>query len=122
MEDVEGEVFLLEEELDDQLVEARVDVPVDEAKVVADLFPAATLASSTKGWTGHTLGAAGIVEAAICLLALERGLAPGTLNTTQLDPACGPQIRLENVERPLRRALSFSFGFGGSNCVLAFGA
>jgi 3-oxoacyl-[acyl-carrier-protein] synthase-1 len=93
-----------------------------EAKVVADLFPAATLASSTKGWTGHTLGAAGIVEAAISLLALERGLAPGTLNTTQLDPACGPQIRLENVERPLRRALSFSFGFGGSNCVLAFGA
>ena len=93
-----------------------------EAKVVSDLFPAATLASSTKGWTGHTLGAAGIVEAAISLLALERGLAPGTLNTTELDPACGPQIRCENVERPLRRALSFSFGFGGSNCVLAFGA
>jgi 3-oxoacyl-[acyl-carrier-protein] synthase-1 len=93
-----------------------------EAKVVADLFPAATLASSTKGWTGHTLGAAGIVEAVISLLALERGLAPGTLNTTELDPACGPQIRRENVERPLKRALSFSFGFGGSNCVLAFGA
>jgi 3-oxoacyl-[acyl-carrier-protein] synthase I len=93
-----------------------------EAKVVAQVFPAATLASSTKGWTGHTLGAAGIVEAAISLLALERGLAPGTLNTTELDPACGPQIRCENLERPLRRALSFSFGFGGSNCVLAFGA
>jgi 3-oxoacyl-[acyl-carrier-protein] synthase I len=93
-----------------------------EAKVVSDLFPAATIASSTKGWTGHTLGAAGIVEAAVSLLALERGLAPGTLNTTELDPACGPQIRIENVERPLERALSFSFGFGGSNCVLAFGA
>lgn len=90
-----------------------------EAKVVADLFPAATLASSTKGWTGHTLGAAGIVEAAITLLALEHGLAPGTLNTQTLDSACGPQIRRDNVERGLQHALSFSFGFGGSNCVLA---
>ena len=93
-----------------------------EAKVVADLFPGTTVASSTKGWTGHTLGAAGVVEAAISLLALERGLMPGTLNTENLDPACGPQIRVDNVERPLRRALSFSFGFGGSNCVLVFAA
>ena len=64
----------------------------------------------------------GVVEAAISLLALERGLMPGTLNTENLDPACGPQIRVDNVERPLRRALSFSFGFGGSNCVLVFAA
>src|SRR5262249_48635243 len=64
-----------------------------EANVVKDLFPATTRAGSTKGWTGHTLGAAGIVEAAITLLALERGLAPGTLNTSALDPMCGPQIR-----------------------------
>jgi 3-oxoacyl-[acyl-carrier-protein] synthase-1 len=92
-----------------------------EARLVAELFPASTFASSTKGWTGHTLGAAGIVEAAISLLALEHGLLPGTLNTEQLDPACGPQIRRENERRPVQRALSFSFGFGGSNCVLAFG-
>lgn len=91
-----------------------------EAQVVASLFPEQTSASSTKGWTGHTLGAAGIVEAAISLLALEHGFAPGTLNTTQLDAACGPQISSENTEREVRRALSFSFGFGGSNCVLAF--
>jgi 3-oxoacyl-[acyl-carrier-protein] synthase-1 len=91
-----------------------------EAGVVKDLFPATTLAGSTKGWTGHTLGAAGIVEAAMTLLALERGLAPGTLNTSNLDPMCGPQIRVENVARELKRGLSFSFGFGGSNCVLAF--
>jgi 3-oxoacyl-[acyl-carrier-protein] synthase-1 len=91
-----------------------------EAGVVADMFPASTVASSTKGWTGHTLGAAGIVEASICLLALEHGVLPGTLNAQNLDPACGPQIRCENLERPVRRALSFSFGFGGSNCVLAF--
>jgi 3-oxoacyl-[acyl-carrier-protein] synthase-1 len=91
-----------------------------EAQVVASVFPASASASSTKGWTGHTLGAAGIVEAAVSLLALEHGFAPGTLNTSRLDPACGPQIKSENTEREIRRALSFSFGFGGSNCVLAF--
>jgi 3-oxoacyl-[acyl-carrier-protein] synthase I len=92
-----------------------------EARLVADLFSSRTFASSTKGWTGHTLGAAGIVEAAISLLALEHGVLPGTLNTEQLDPVCGPQIRRENERRRAQRALSFSFGFGGSNCVLAFG-
>jgi 3-oxoacyl-[acyl-carrier-protein] synthase I len=92
-----------------------------EAQLVADLFPAATFASSTKGWTGHTLGAAGIVEAVISLLAIEHGVLPGTLNSQTLDPVCGPQIRRDNEERAVRNALSFSFGFGGSNCVLAFG-
>jgi 3-oxoacyl-[acyl-carrier-protein] synthase-1 len=92
-----------------------------EARVIADLFPARTRASSTKGWTGHTLGAAGILEAVITLLALEAGLAPGTLNSTALDPACGPQIRLDNAQADLAFALSLSFGFGGSNCVLLFG-
>jgi 3-oxoacyl-[acyl-carrier-protein] synthase-1 len=91
-----------------------------EAAVVREMFPSETFASSTKGWTGHTLGAAGIVEAAISLLALEHGLLPGTLNSGTFDPACGPQIRSENLERRVRHALSFSFGFGGSNCVLAF--
>jgi len=92
-----------------------------EALVVAQTFPESTFASSTKGWTGHTLGAAGIVEAAISLLALEHGVLPGTLNLDTPDPVCGPQIQRENVQRDARRALSFSFGFGGSNCVLAFG-
>jgi 3-oxoacyl-[acyl-carrier-protein] synthase I len=92
-----------------------------EAQVVADTFPANAHASSTKAWTGHTLGAAGIVEAAISLIALDHGCLPGTLNARTLDPACGPQIRRENAEREARRALSFSFGFGGSNCVLVFG-
>jgi 3-oxoacyl-[acyl-carrier-protein] synthase-1 len=46
---------------------------------------------------------------------------PGTLNSQTLDPVCGPQIRRDNEERAARNALSFSFGFGGSNCVLAFG-
>ena len=93
-----------------------------EAQVIATMFPAATRASSTKGWTGHTLGAAGIVEAVIALLAIEHGFAPGTLNARTLDAACGPQILLDNETRPVRRAASNSFGFGGNNCVLLFGA
>ena len=92
-----------------------------EGRVVSDVFPSTTRASSTKGWTGHALGAAGIVEAVITLLALENGLVPGTLNSTCIDSAFGPQIALENEQRELRYALSHSFGFGGSNCVLAFG-
>ncbi len=92
-----------------------------EAQVIGDVFGANTLASSTKGWTGHTLGAAGILESVITLLALEHSMAPGTLNATQLDPACGPQIRIENTAASLRTGMSLSFGFGGSNCALLFG-
>ena len=91
-----------------------------EAALVARAFPATTLASSTKGWTGHTLGAAGIVEAVFTLIAMERGLVPGTLNSREPDAACGPQIVFDNVKRGVRIALSNSFGFGGNNCCLAF--
>ena len=93
-----------------------------EAALIARTFPSTTLAGSSKGWTGHALGAAGIVEAVIALLAIERGLVPGTLNTQELDPVCGPQIRIDNVERSVRVALSNSFGFGGNNCCLVFAA
>jgi 3-oxoacyl-[acyl-carrier-protein] synthase I len=92
-----------------------------EAQVVSAMFPAATRASSTKGWTGHTLGAAGSLEAVITFLALRTGLVPGILNTEQLDADCGPQFQLKNGQADIRCALSNSFGFGGSNCVLLFG-
>jgi 3-oxoacyl-[acyl-carrier-protein] synthase-1 len=92
-----------------------------EARLVAGMFPARTLASSTKGWTGHTLGAAGIVEAVITALAMETGVVPGTLNARELDPVCGPQIRIDNTAAEVQYALSNSFGFGGSNCSLLFG-
>lgn len=92
-----------------------------EARAVAGLFPATLHASSTKGWTGHTLGAAGIVESVIALLALEHGLRPGILNSETPDPACGPQIRFENEARPVRHAMNNSFGFGGNNASLVFG-
>jgi 3-oxoacyl-[acyl-carrier-protein] synthase I len=92
-----------------------------EAALVARRFPARTHASSTKGFTGHTLGAAGIVEAAASLLAIEHGFLPGMANTRSLDAACGPQIRIAPARGPVRLALSNSFGFGGNNCVLVFG-
>jgi len=92
-----------------------------EAALVARRFPERTHASSTKGYTGHALGAAGIVEAAASLLAIETGFMPGTVNTRTLDAACGPQIRIEAASGEVRVALSNSFGFGGNNCVLVFG-
>ena len=91
-----------------------------EAGVVARVFSARTRASSSKGWTGHTLGAAGILESTVCLLAMEHGLIPGTLNCAEPDPVCGPQIALRNESADVRIALTNSFGFGGSNCTLAF--
>lgn len=92
-----------------------------EARAVAALFPASLHASSTKGWTGHTLGAAGIVESVFALLALERGFLPGILNSETPDPDNGPQIRFGNAEREIRYAMNNSFGFGGNNCSLVFG-
>ncbi|HYP85229.1 beta-ketoacyl-[acyl-carrier-protein] synthase family protein [Variovorax sp.] len=92
-----------------------------EAALVARRFPARTRASSTKGFTGHTLGAAGIVEAVVSLLALETGWMPGTVNSRTLDPVCGPQLRLAGERGEVRRVLSNSFGFGGNNCALIFG-
>ncbi|UNK44053.1 beta-ketoacyl-[acyl-carrier-protein] synthase family protein [Luteimonas sp. S4-F44] len=92
-----------------------------EARAVDALFPGTLHASSTKGWTGHTLGAAGIVESVFALTALEHGLLPGTLESQVRDPACGPQIRFDNAQRTIDYAMNNSFGFGGNNCALLFG-
>lgn len=91
-----------------------------EAALVARTFPASTRASSTKGFTGHTLGAAGILEAAITLLAMRDGRVPANLGATQPDPLCGPQMAWHEESKPIRIALSNSFGFGGNNACLAF--
>ncbi|MEZ5464000.1 MAG: beta-ketoacyl-[acyl-carrier-protein] synthase family protein [Lysobacteraceae bacterium] len=93
-----------------------------EAGAVAALFPASTRASSTKAWTGHTLGAAGIVESVIALDAIDIGLMPATLNCDAPDPACGPQILRESMQGHVQYAMNNSFGFGGNNCSLLFGA
>ena len=92
-----------------------------EGKAVQSLFGGNTPCSSTKGATGHTLGAAGGLEAVICALALQHGLVPAGLNTQQLDPTLALDYVLTNREQPVRGALSNSFGFGGTNCSLIFG-
>jgi 3-oxoacyl-[acyl-carrier-protein] synthase-1 len=92
-----------------------------EGKAVHQVFGAGTPCSSTKGATGHTLGAAGGVEAVICALALQHGLLPAGLNIRQFDPALDLDYVMENRDQPVARALSNSFGFGGTNCSLIFG-
>jgi 3-oxoacyl-[acyl-carrier-protein] synthase-1 len=91
-----------------------------ETRAVAAVFDG-TPCSSTKGATGHTLGAAGGLEAVICALALQAGLMPGSCNTVRVDPALPLDYLLDNREQPVRRVLSNSFGFGGTNCSLVFG-
>ncbi len=92
-----------------------------EAELIARRFGDHVHASSTKGYTGHTLGAAGIVEAVISMLTIATGVMPGTVNTSHLDSRCGPQIKLRSARGNVGHALSNSFGFGGNNCVLVFG-
>ncbi len=94
-----------------------------EDKAITSVFGTHTPCSSTKGWTGHTLGAAGITEALICMLVLKNQFLPATLNLTTLDPSLNSQILLENSkpEQTVKYVISNSFGFGGSNCSLIFG-
>ena len=92
-----------------------------EAQAVADLFGNRVPCSSTKGWTGHLLGAAGITEAIIATLAVQHGFIPGSMNTQTVDPEMGINYQIENLNRPIKRVLSNSFGFGGSNCSLILG-
>jgi len=76
--------------------------------------------SSTKGWTGHALGGAGALEAIISMIALRDGFMPGCILDT-LDPGLRARVLTETVERPIRRVVSNSFGFGGNNCSLVLG-
>ena len=91
-----------------------------EGRVCASICDTRTLFSATKGWTGHALGAAGIVEAVLCLNAIATGLVPGTRNTTNAEEQI--DLLLENQQADVRTALSNSFGFGGNNCSVVFAA
>ena len=92
-----------------------------ETYALAAQFKNNTLVSSTKGWTGHTLGAAGILEAVIAMDTLHTGLLPGTLNREVDDPEFRFDVLSDNVEKRIEYSMSNSFGFGGSNASLVFG-
>lgn len=92
-----------------------------EDKAVYSIFGARPACSSTKGWTGHTLGAAGITEAVISTLCLTQGLIPGTLNCKRLDPSLKSRILHDHQIGSLGRVVSNIFGFGGNNCSLVLG-
>ena len=77
--------------------------------------------SSTKGSTGHMLGAAGAVEAVACVLALKNGVVPPTANLDEIEPECDLNYTPNTpVEAPLTIAVSDSLGFGGHNGCVAF--
>lgn len=80
--------------------------------------------SSTKSMTGHLLGATAAVEALACLLAIDRGIIPPTINCEELDPQIDPKFNLTlgtAQTREVRYAMSNTFGFGGHNSTILFG-
>jgi len=92
-----------------------------EDKAVFEIFGGGIPCSSTKGATGHLLGAAGVTEAIISMIAIGNGMLPSGAHTRNIDPTFKSHYLLENEAIRVRRALSNSFGFGGSNCSLIFG-
>jgi 3-oxoacyl-[acyl-carrier-protein] synthase-1 len=93
-----------------------------EDLAVSTVFGAATPCSSTKGWTGHTLGASGILGVLIGGLCIRHGLLPGCLGLRTPDPAFRATVLAETRAAPVRRVLCNAFGFGGINCSLLIGA
>lgn len=92
-----------------------------EDKAITALFGARVACNSTKGMTGHTLGAAGAVEAIVAMLAILDQRIPASPGTRVLDPALHARYEIAGGPHPVAHALSNSFGFGGSNCSLLFG-
>ena len=98
---------------------------VEEVRGIARVFGAAAKGlpvSSTKSMTGHTLGAAGAIEAIFTTLAVVEGKLPPTINLDHVDPECDRFginfIPGAAIDKPLRCAMSNSFGFGGTNAAL----
>jgi 3-oxoacyl-[acyl-carrier-protein] synthase-1 len=93
-----------------------------EGKAIAAVFGDRQVpCSSTKGATGHALGAAGALEAVISALALRHGTAWAGVHTQQRDATIPVDYLLENMPGPIDLVLSNSFGFGGTNCSLLLG-
>jgi 3-oxoacyl-[acyl-carrier-protein] synthase-1 len=92
-----------------------------EDAAVASIFGDGVPCSSTKAWTGHTLGACGILEAVIAGQCMASGFVPGCLGIDEADPTFHAQVAVETLDRPIRTVVSNSFGFGGINCSLVLG-
>jgi 3-oxoacyl-[acyl-carrier-protein] synthase II len=101
---------------------------IQESKAVATVFGAQALdkkvwVSSTKSMMGHLLGAAGAVEAAVCIKAIETGVIPPTINLDDQDPECVlDYVPNRCRERRLRHTMTNSFGFGGTNATIIISA
>jgi 3-oxoacyl-[acyl-carrier-protein] synthase II len=99
---------------------------LSELNAVASLAggnPVEMAISATKSMTGHLLGAAGAIEAIICLLSMRDSVIPPTINTTKLDPAVQAGLQIvtgEAIERKVAIAMSNTFGFGGHNAIVVF--
>ena len=79
--------------------------------------------SSTKSMTGHLLGAAGAIESIACIMAINHGVIPPTINHKEADPAIDPKLNLtfhKAQQREVKAALSNTFGFGGHNASVIF--
>jgi 3-oxoacyl-[acyl-carrier-protein] synthase-1/3-oxoacyl-[acyl-carrier-protein] synthase II len=92
-----------------------------EGGVLAEAFPAGTPVFSTKGCTGHTLGAAGAMEAILTLRGLADGRIPATAGLEDPDPECRVEPTRETTELDARSAVSTSLAFGGTNSALVMG-
>ncbi|CAB5499385.1 3-oxoacyl-[ACP] synthase (EC 2.3.1.41) FabV like [uncultured Gammaproteobacteria bacterium] len=91
-----------------------------ESRGLSSVFNSEIICSSTKGMTGHTLGAAGINEAIICTLALENSIIPANINLHTIDDNLPIRVPTKCIKQSLNHVMSNSFGFGGSNCSLIF--
>ncbi len=92
-----------------------------EDLAVASVFDDGVPCSSTKGWTGHTLGACGALEAVMAGECMAGGFVAGCLGIDAPDPAFRAHVVTRTLDRPVRAVVSNSFGFGGANCSLVLG-
>jgi len=96
---------------------------VSETKAIERLFGdnlESVSVSASKSMTGHLMGAAGAIEAIICVLSINDNLVSPTINTTTIDPQISPKIHFvlkQAEERPVNLAISNTFGFGGHNAI-----
>ena len=100
----------------------RANDAAEDLAVAAVLDGADVPVSSTKGWTGHTLGASGVLGAVVAACCIREGYAAGCLGLNAPDPAFRCRVLVRNEARPVRRVLANAFGFGGTNCSLVFGS